>query len=491
MKRLIALLCAGMMLLSLTACNGDTAETTTTQATTTTAGGDADTTTTTADGAVTTTTSESTTDNSTTAATTTATEAKTDAKTDPTTSKTTEPTTAKTNVTTTTTAGVRVVEDASISNDAGAEILNAALEKSVLNEGNQVRLAKVFKKAAAGEKINIAFIGGSITQGTAASSTNCYAILVGTWIQNTFPDVEIGFVNAGIGATGSFIGVHRADEDLLASNPDLVFVEFAVNDTTPNLQRDTNSYDSLLRKIWKSANSPAIVTIMMTQEDGTSVQSAHAAVAESYDLPVISYHDAILDVINKGLVTWSQISPDNIHPNVKGHNLLANLIIDYLRDIVKNRNTISGNESSFATAYTDDLYSTAAMYGPAKLTAKSIGSWDAEDSRSFGGFEGYWNFKADAGASITSADELVFEVNAKAISIFYGMKTREGGKFKVEVDGTVVKTINTDFSGGWGNYVEASEVIDFASSGKHTVKIIPVESATKQTILISSLGLAK
>lgn len=124
------------------------------------------------------------------------------------------------------------------------------IDMSRLNEGNKVRLANVIKKLKNGEEVTVGFIGGSITQGTSAGNDLCYAKLTADWLQKTYSNAKINYVNAGIGATGSYIGVHRVANDLLSKKPDLVFVEFSVNDTTENTERNKKSYDGLLRTIW-------------------------------------------------------------------------------------------------------------------------------------------------------------------------------------------------------------------------------------------------
>ncbi|MCM1299792.1 MAG: SGNH/GDSL hydrolase family protein [Firmicutes bacterium] len=362
-------------------------------------------------------------------------------------------------------------EDSVFSLDGGLTPRMKALIR--LNEGNQVRLANMFKKAASGENITVAYLGGSITQGSSATDSTCYSRLVTDWFKETFPDITVTYVKAGIGATGSYIGVHRADKDVLSQNPDVVFVDFTVNDTTENTQRNINSYDSLMRKLWNGESKPAIVCIGMTQDDGTAFQSQHLEVAQHYDLPFISYRNAILDVINKGYIKWTDISGDNIHPNVPGHKVLTDMIVDYLTEVMENRDSISGDESDFSTPYTDNLYEEATILNPLNTEAVDPDDVFAPYTESFGNMKGYWM----ASVGVVDGDtvgRLTFkDVEFRNLGLLFGRTTNGGGLLHIYVDGEEVKTISTKFPNGWGDYVEASEVVSYDEKGTHTVEIVP------------------
>ena len=61
-------------------------------------------------------------------------------------------------------------------------------EKGLVARGSWGKLQQCMKKAAAGEPVTLAFLGGSITQGSLASiPENCYAYRVFKWWQETFP----------------------------------------------------------------------------------------------------------------------------------------------------------------------------------------------------------------------------------------------------------------------------------------------------------------
>lgn len=365
-------------------------------------------------------------------------------------------------------------------------ITNRMAALSELNAGNQVRLAEALKRAEAGEELTVSYIGGSITQGTGGGDDGCYARLVTNWFEETFSSAKINYVRAGIGATGSFIGVHRADTDVIANNPDIVFVEFSVNDTTENTRRNVDSYDSLLRKLWNSESKPAIVCIGMTQDSGISFQNYHYDIAKSYDLPFISYRNAILDVIDKGHIKWTDISDDNIHPNGNGHKVLAELITHYLAKVNENKNDISGEESDFSTPFTSDKYSNASLLTPANFEATDeTGKFTALTDKNFGNFIGYWNARGGNGFG---GAKLVFkDVEAQNIGLLYGMFTSGGTLLDVYVDGVLVKTINADFAGGWGNYAESALIASFAEKGTHTVEIVPQDTENGKMVIISGL----
>ena len=125
------------------------------------------------------------------------------------------------------------------------------------NPGYIWNIKNVMKRAEAGKKLTIGFIGGSITQGSLSSTPQkCYAYLVYEWWVRTFPNARFEYVNAGIGGTTSQFGVARAQDDLLSKNPDFVIAEFSVNDESTEHFMET--YEGLVRKILSSKPQPAL-----------------------------------------------------------------------------------------------------------------------------------------------------------------------------------------------------------------------------------------
>lgn len=350
------------------------------------------------------------------------------------------------------------------------------IRRAVVNPGNTARLADAMKRAQAGEKITIGTIGGSITQGTAASTTDeRYANRALQWWAKAFPKAQLDFVNAGIGATDSYIGVHRVDADLLSKKPDVVIVEFSVNDTDAALNLQT--YDSLVRKILQAENHPAVILLFTTQEDGTSLQDTHMQIGSAYNLPMISYKNAVLPEIEAGKFTWKDISPDNIHPNSVGHGIIGELLWSYFNSVYAKLDQIDTSDLTFtATPVTKDLYAKGQLLDSKTLTPKTMQGFEqAEVSNQF---PNDWTTK--------EGGELTFEVTGSNIGVLY-YKTVDGksGKYCVYVDDRLIQVLDGDFTGGWGNYAQAQQVYTSDTPSTHTVTIKQLEGTdlTQFTVL--------
>ena len=214
------------------------------------------------------------------------------------------------------------------------------------NQGNPIKIAEVLRRASAGEPVCIGFIGGSITQGAAATDdSGCYAALVYKWLRENFAASKVKYVNAGIGATTSQFGAARVEDDLLKYDPDLIVVEYSVNDNDefPNDRREffKETYEGLIRRILNHKNgngrSPAILIVHSVRyDDGSNEEEIHSMVGAHYGIPCISMKELVYDKIREnreGLGKFGDITADMLHPNDLGHRIVAKHITDYLETI--------------------------------------------------------------------------------------------------------------------------------------------------------------
>ncbi|MCR5143410.1 MAG: SGNH/GDSL hydrolase family protein [Ruminococcus sp.] len=347
--------------------------------------------------------------------------------------------------------------------------------RALFNNGDTSRLAAKLKAAVklaadkdmeapekAKHSTKIAFIGDSITAGSQADSENRYTnVLTQWWDENISYYWES--INAGIGATDSYLGVHRVDEEVLKQEPDIIFIEF-INDENNEFYKAT--MDSLVRKCLSAPNDPAVIMIEMTMEDGTCPQEVHSEIGLKYDIPIISYHDAVIPEVEAGNLDWKDISPDNIHPNNAGHRMLGEMLARFLSDTIDNLDNI---DTDSVTHFDGSIESpTGDKYHDASLLDSE--SAEITENEGFENSADPWNFQNNL--TCQNGGTATFELEFKNLGLLYYMTTDgKSGIASVSIDGEVVTEINADFTGGWGDYAKNQEIATFDEKGKHTVTV--------------------
>ena len=219
------------------------------------------------------------------------------------------------------------------------------VDRGMTSLGDPARFVRVMRKAQKGEEITVGFIGGSVTYGGAATTQEArWARVVEKWWKDTFPDAKINYINAGQSGTPSLFGVHRVDDDLLKYDPDFVVIEFGVNDELQDWQRD--AYASLVRRIITHKSQPATMLFFVMNEGGTNAQRDQIPIGEFYDLPMVSYCDAVWPSVigyghTGGKFVWTDICADWVHPTNAGHAMCGQLINCYLEAVYQNIDKLS------------------------------------------------------------------------------------------------------------------------------------------------------
>lgn len=347
-------------------------------------------------------------------------------------------------------------------------------------------LAAAMKKAEAGEPITIAAIGGSITQGTISSGAkdnqmktkNCYAEIFFSWWRETFPNSEVTVVNAGIGATDSYLGVHRVQKDVLDYHPDVVLVEYSVNDSGDNTSKIT--YDNLVYKLAASEDAPAVMLLFMGQTNLSSAQNQHQLVGFQYGFPMVSYLNLLSDWFKEGRYTEKDLSGDVTHPSALGHAIVGEMLWKYLNNVYVALDTYGEPAVFDKKLFTKSKYLNAELAGVGDVTPANLGSF-AETGKDFNGWGNVWK-TTDGDNGIT------FKVTCKNLGILFWRSTsKEFGNYEVWVDGEHVRTLQGEFPGGWGNYAHAQEVFVSDEDAEHTITIKKAEGSTGDDFVVLRL----
>ncbi|WP_081860961.1 SGNH/GDSL hydrolase family protein [Butyrivibrio sp. AE2032] len=219
--------------------------------------------------------------------------------------------------------------------DFGSTAYKTMIEKSLMQLGNTERLSKVIDKAKKGENVTLGFIGGSITQGAGAIPINekCYArVFYEDFAKRYMNGGECIFVKAGVGGTPSELGMIRFERDVLrdgAAKPDLIVIEFAVNDEGDETKGVC--YESLVRKALALPWKPAVVLLFAVFSNDWNLQDRLSPVGRNYGLPMVSVLDAVSPQFpllpGEGrVISKNQYFYDVYHPSNLGHQIMADCL---------------------------------------------------------------------------------------------------------------------------------------------------------------------
>jgi len=192
------------------------------------------------------------------------------------------------------------------------------------------------KDALLAGALTIGFIGGSITE--SGHSYGCYCEHIVNGIAQKYPDVKLTFCNAGIGATGSDLGVLRVERDLIDQSCDLVLIEFAVNDNGVASEIRQATREGLIRKLIAKGNCD-IVLVYTYCQDMYSYMIADTMPPSVSDFEQLAIHYNISSVwmglnalnhVKQGTLRWEEWLPDGLHPNAGGSRYYADAVLAYL-----------------------------------------------------------------------------------------------------------------------------------------------------------------
>ena len=344
--------------------------------------------------------------------------------------------------------------------------------KAVSNKGNLYRIKNVMKRAAAGEKITVGFLGGSITQGSVATHPDkCYAHKVYEWFCEAFPRSEVKYLNAGIGATDSQFACARADSDLLVYDPDICFVEFSVNDACDEHYHE--AYEGLVRKILSSDPSRALMLIHNVRyDDGGSAQLQHSKVARRYDVPAVSMREVIYPELESGRLDNRVITPDDLHPNDVGHSLVASVIISVLEDIKEHMNEDEEPVKELPAPETVNSYESSVRYRNDNASGILVDCKGFEkDSLPQ---EVVSDIFRKGWTATQKGSYITFKVYGSGLSVQYRktiQKPAPAATLILDGNTDAPVILDADFKETWGDKLYLETILEHGENREHTIRI--------------------
>lgn len=164
-------------------------------------------------------------------------------------------------------------------------------------------------KLRSSQPVTIAYLGGSIT------AQEGWRVFSQQWLAEHYANKAITEINAAIGGTGSELGVFRLHPDVLRHRPDLLFIEFAVNDAGQPPASIIRSMEGIIRQTWEAlphCDICLVYTIKAVDIDPlnrgmmTPSASAMEVVADHYQLPSIHMGVEVARLVREGRVIMKE-----------------------------------------------------------------------------------------------------------------------------------------------------------------------------------------
>lgn len=303
--------------------------------------------------------------------------------------------------------------------------------------------------------VNVVFLGGSITQGAGASNAaeTCYAALTGKWFESTYEKDgrNVTWHNVGVGGTPSQYGLLRLNRDVISKNPDVVFVEFAVNDGGS----DTRRYmEGIVRSLQSLDHVPYIIFLYTTNETYTTPTAYHEEVAEYYGIPQISLKDALKRELNGENARERGYLGDSVHPTDLGYAVYFDEIKTCLETNRFFQKPIEQSEK-----LVPESTGVNTIFTPSSEADLSGGTWTTGGS----GNRQYV-------MSSTPGDSFELEFEGNVLAIEHGLN-RASAKYEIYVDDERIGSGDPYYDQDKNQLVLGYANFNLSDKGTHTLRI--------------------
>ena len=374
------------------------------------------------------------------------------------------------------------------------------IARSFLSAGNNARVQSFLRRARAGEEVTVAFLGGSITQGAGAVplQENCYARVCWEGLRRKY-GTNIRYIKAGVGGTPSETGLMRYDRDITREGnvqPDLVVVEFAVNDAGD--ETEGVFYESLVRHILEGPGHPAVILLFAVFADDWNLKRRLAPIGYRHQLPMVDVLEAVSpqfgDPENR-VITKRQYFYDVYHPSNLGHKIMADCLL-YCLDRLDHQQPEEEPEGHVLPYYGGDYQSLRLMdrkdpFPGAVVSPGSFTETDTDlqsvplddDDHNTPMFPHNWKKGREN-------DPFVLELECRRLVLeFKDSGSQEFGKALVTIDGEKRRILDPT-EAGW-THCHTTVLFNKQSTAKHRIEISMAPGDEGKTFTILGFGVVK
>jgi len=219
---------------------------------------------------------------------------------------------------------------------------NSSLKKGIAEKPSYLNDIKteLEKKWPNNRTINIVFHGHSVPSGyfktPIVNTFDSYPFQLLKRLKETYPYAVINVINTAIGGENSIRGVLRFDSDVLIHKPDIIFIDYSLNDISAGLEKSYQAWDEMTKKALK-ANIKVILMTPSPDQRVNILEQENALEQHKNQVIKIAKENGVGLIDSYSLFKERIIAGDSIsdymsqvnHPNKNGHRLIMNEIFKY------------------------------------------------------------------------------------------------------------------------------------------------------------------
>jgi len=190
--------------------------------------------------------------------------------------------------------------------------------------------------------INLVFHGHSVPAGyfktPVVNTLGSYPFQVLKALKTQYPYAVINVINTSIGGENSVKGAKRFDSEVLVHRPDLLFIDYGLNDRSIGLEKAGIAWESMIRKALRKNIKVILLTpspdqkVNLTNPDNELGKHALQIknLAKKYGVGLADSYEQFHKIAVSGDTISNYMSQVN-HPNEKGNHLIAGEIMKYFQ----------------------------------------------------------------------------------------------------------------------------------------------------------------
>jgi lysophospholipase L1-like esterase len=202
--------------------------------------------------------------------------------------------------------------------------------------------AEMKKEWPKNRTINLVFHGHSVPAGyfktPVVNTLEAYPYQVLRALKAEYPYAVINIINTSIGGENSESGAKRIETEVLNHKPDVLFIDYALNDQGIGLERARIAWEKMV----STALNKGIKVILLSPSPDQRVNLLEAntpleqharqikKLAEQYRTGWVDSYELFRQKVRSSEPVSNYMSQVN-HPNEKGHGLIAEGIVEYFK----------------------------------------------------------------------------------------------------------------------------------------------------------------